>query len=586
MPIAGKIRSLFLICYVLNLMSAPLIQALISHLPRHAEEEGDFYPVPREALVDSLCRQEPLNRAVAENTVALIESLLDTLAVLDRVYLQKGEWCFVSFPAQLLALSLLTAWGESDSRFFDGRFWNTQGIADDRKERQREVLHAIESRRVAHPANGAAKPIRYIYVAWGVIKIAGKVLFYQREDTQKRHDKTAGDYGLVGGRLNQNDVSREWPITDLLKALQAENSVIAKEALPETLKRELREETGLEFDRHYQFSYWRSLRPFQQLQGAAPNHALTGYHFDIFHIQLTLDGYLFLLEQVKRDERLVWFTVAEMAAGATVDGKIAYLKALLADFDDDRGALQVALTALPDSFAAGYLFAPEKYGVSLRRDEAGPAVWAGVLGKEKPLASALTERQFSILLGLAAHLRGFDWERVEDHLVFHPHGWVDAGQHHSLPRELEALAGLLLDCGLPIESHSDRLFRWSLDPGVVYFDDAWFLIRLNQGDLEGVNIKIPARIERQTFNTAFGVVKAKTGGFMMTLDFADNLRKLACGHYASDNVEAVKIEDAYKKGLHKNAAFSALGLKSLIRREAGFIKLAIRLDIMPSAPLP
>jgi hypothetical protein len=39
--------------------------------------------------------------------------------------------------------------------------------------------------------------------------------------------------------------------------------------------------------------------------------------------------------------------------------------------------------------------------------------------------------------------------------------------------------------------------------------------------------------------------------------------------------QAVKIEDAYKKGLHKKTAFSELGLRRLIRREDGEIKVVL-----------
>lgn len=53
-------------------MSANFIQTLVSHLPRYAEEEGDFYSVPRKALISALCRQHQLERAVAENTVNVI----------------------------------------------------------------------------------------------------------------------------------------------------------------------------------------------------------------------------------------------------------------------------------------------------------------------------------------------------------------------------------------------------------------------------------------------------------------------------------------------------------------------------------
>ena len=258
-------------------MSAPLIQSLIPHLPRFAEEDGDFYSVPRDVLIDTLCRQHSIERALAENTVALLETLLDTLAVLNTEYLQKGAWCFVSFPAQLMALSVLTALSDGESHLFAPNFWNTQGVSNDKKNQQREVLNFVETARYQNHASQQAQPIRYCYVAWSIIKLDGKILFYQREDTQKRFDKSAGDYGLLGGRANQQDI----PSTDkaaLLKELQAPNSGLIKNALPETLKRELREEAGLLFETHYTFKPWRCLKPYRQVQGTAPNHALTEYY--------------------------------------------------------------------------------------------------------------------------------------------------------------------------------------------------------------------------------------------------------------------------------------------------------------------
>ena len=142
-------------------MSSELIKSLIPQLPRYAEEEGDFYSVPREALINMLCQQHAIDYSLAENTIALIETLLDTFAVLSADYLQKGEWCFISFPAQLLATSLLTALSDNESRFFADNFWNTQGIADDKKNQQREVLSIVENKRYAHHASHNAKPIRY-----------------------------------------------------------------------------------------------------------------------------------------------------------------------------------------------------------------------------------------------------------------------------------------------------------------------------------------------------------------------------------------------------------------------------------------
>ena len=358
-------------------MSAHLIQSLILLLPRYAEEEGDFYSVPREELINELCQQHQLDRAIAENTIDLLEILLDTLALLNPAYLHKDEWCFISFPAQLMATSILTALSDAESRLFAPNFWTTQGVSSDKRDQQRDVLRFVENSRNEHHASHQAQPIRYCYVAWSIIKLDGKVLFYQREDTQKRHDKSAGDYSLIGGRANQNDV----PMADkpmLLKVLQSPNSELIKNALPSTLKRELREEAGLLFESHYTFKPWRTLKPYRQIQGAAPNHALTEYYLEIFQIDLTLEGFLFLQQKIKSDDRLAWFSIEDMVRGETIDGKIPYIKALVNDFADDRSALATELRALSDSFAGRYLFQPSKYGLTLPIDHQMPLL-AGVL---------------------------------------------------------------------------------------------------------------------------------------------------------------------------------------------------------------
>ncbi|MDO9104001.1 MAG: NUDIX hydrolase [Methylovulum sp.] len=555
-------------------MTTDLIKTLLQNLPRYAEEEGDFYSVPREALIDALYHQHPLDRAVAENTVALIENLLDTLAVLNTTYLQKGEWCFVSFPAQLLAMSILTALSDVESRLFTPNFWNTQGISNDKRNQQRDSLRFIENARYEHHAGQQAQAIRYCYVAWSIIKLDGKILFYQREDTRKRYDKTAGDYGLIGGRANQSDV----PLSDkaaLLLALQSPHSELIKKALPETLKRELREEAGLLFESHYTFKPWRCLKPYRQVQGTAPNLALTEYYLDIFQIDLTLEGYLCLLQKIKTDERLVWFSIEDMVRGATTDGKLAYIKALYEDFANNKPALEAALMALPDSFTGQYLFQPQKYGLTLPIDHRMPLL-AGVLGKEKPLDLSLTERQFAILLGLAAQLRGLEFASVEEAITFHPFGWIELKPHSSLQSELISLAGMLKETDLIIENQGDILFRLSIIPDVVYFDESLFSFAVKCADLNGVQTKIPVTLHRASFETALGKVKDKTETFKLTLEFAHKLQTLTTRQFSTVNDEAVKIEDTYKKGLHKEPSFLALGLRSLVRQEAGIVKFVLR----------
>ena len=555
-------------------MSASFIQSLLPHLPRFAEEDGDFYSIHRDELIDALCQQHELDRSLSENTIILIESLLNTLAVLDAEHLKRSEWCFVSFPAQLMALSVLTALSDHNSQLFAPNFWNTQGISNDKKEQQRDVLRALETARVKHHA-GQAQPIRSCYVAWSIIKLDHQVLFYQREDTQKRYDKSAGDYGLIGGRANQNDVLNADKVA-VLKALQSPHSALIKDALPETLKRELREEAGLLFETHYTFKPWRSLKPYQQVQGTAPNHAFTEYYLDIFQIELTLEGYLYLLEKTKGDERLVWFSLDEIAKGETSDGKIAYIKALFDDFDNDTKALKTALQQLPDSFKSAYLCQLPKYGLTLPIDHHKPLI-AGVLGKEKPLDLELSDYQLKLLLALAAHLRCFKFEKLPQTIKLHPFGWLEVKQDLDLQKELIQLATLLkkIDVDFSIENVRDTFFRLSISPEIVHFDEGLFSFTVKQSDLDRVETKIPVKIHRNTFETAIGWVEDKIEEFKLTLELVSRLKELVRQEWNAENEYAIRIEDAYKKGLHKEPKFCALGLRSLIRREDGMIKVMV-----------
>lgn len=554
-------------------MTDNLIKTLIRELPRYAEEEGDFYSVDRNSLIRVISKRHAIEPAVAENTVMLCEQLLDALSVLNVDYLLKGEWCFVSFPAQLLATSVLTAMSDGESRFFAPGFWNTQGVSNDKRERQRDVLHLIENARNENHLSRQARPIRYCYVAWSLIKLDGRILFYQREDTQKRFDKAAGDYGLIGGRANQTDIA----IADkkaLLKALQSPHSECIKQALPNTLKRELREETGLLFEEHYTFKPWRSLKPYRQVQGAAPNHALTEYYLDIFRIDLTLEGYLHLRKKIETDERLVWFSLADVAHGETADGKIPYIKALHNDFGSSQAVLEAALEALPDSFASKYLFYPSKYGIILPIAPDKP-VSAGVLGKDKPLAIHLTARQSLLVLGLAAHLREFQFASLNEHVVLHPYGWIEVTGQTAIRAELKDLTALLNEGELIVENHRDTYFRLSVAPEVIFFADELFAFSVRDADLNGTKAKIPVTLQRQSFQTALGCVGEKTEVFELTRGFVGRLKTLSDHSFSVYDNDAIQIEDNYKKELHKEAKFKALGLRNLVRREAGVFKFVL-----------
>ena len=64
-------------------MPKNLIKTLIESMPRYAEEEGDFYSVHRNSLINALCQRHSVEDDIAENTVLLCEYLLDSLSVLQ-----------------------------------------------------------------------------------------------------------------------------------------------------------------------------------------------------------------------------------------------------------------------------------------------------------------------------------------------------------------------------------------------------------------------------------------------------------------------------------------------------------------------
>ncbi len=553
-----------------------MIKTLLNHIPRYAEEEGDFYSISREKLTETLCSENEVSREVAKNTIDLIENLLDTLAVLNPVYLQKSEWCFVSFPAQLLAMSILSALSEKESRFFASNFWNTQGISNSKKDQQRDILKHIETQRISHHDTSPA-PIRYIYVAWGIIKLENQILLYQREDTQKRHDKAAGDYGLIGGRLNQHDI--QLFLGDMqarLQVLQSDNVEFIKESLPNTLKRELREEAGLIFETHYTFKSWRTLKPYSQVQGSAPNHAYTLYQFEIFHIELTLEGYLFLQQKVKSDDRLIWFSTDDVIRGQTIDGKIAYLKALMNDFNNDSTELKSTLIELQESFTSNYSYHPKKpndYALTIPLSSEFPILF-GFKGKEKTLDIKPSERQLAILLGLAAHNRHFEFDSPFNNVALHPHGWIEI-QNYELQKELIELVQLFKQTPLGIENHQDKFFRLSIEPSMIYFDDKCFTYSVSSEDLKNTKSKIEITLTRLPIQTAFGITHEVKEVFSISLNLAGGLQELSQKQSPSDNPRAEKIEDNYSKTFPKDTRFVSLGLKNLVRRENGIIKFCI-----------
>jgi hypothetical protein len=310
------------------------------------------------------------------------------------------------------------------------------------------------------------------------------------------------------------------------------------------------------------------LKPYKQLEGSAPNHALTEYYFSLFQIDLTLEGYFFLTQQVKSNNHLVWLSVDEVINKQSNDGKVLYIHALFADYDKPTD-LKADLLALPESFINRYYFENrDKYTIKLSQNK---PIYFGSSGKEKPLAVDLTERQAGLLLALAAHNRGFKFSSLVDGVVLQPFAWVEVN-NLLLQNELITLASLFKNTEFIIENKQDYLFRFSVHPDLLFFDDELFTYTVRQKDLEDIKKKVSIHLSRAAIVSPMGEIAAQSGDFIISLELAGGLHKLANKPYSTEDDKAEKIEDLYKKSLHKEDRFLALGLKGLLRREAGMIK--------------
>lgn len=113
-----------------------------------------------------------------------------------------------------------------------------------------------------------------------------------------------------------------------------------------------------------------------------------------------------------------------MIHGKTHDGSKTFrMEAIYDDFKNDRDALKVAFQALPASYDNCYRHNDDRDAliVSLEND-----MMRGDAGKEKSLPISLTAEQKALLMGFAAHGKGFPIATTPDAgLALHDYGWVE-----------------------------------------------------------------------------------------------------------------------------------------------------------------
>lgn len=530
-------------------------------LPSTAEEGNVSDAANVSGIVSALADGACCTVEEAAKFIQTIEHIFRALGVLDEQLLEEGAWRFVSFPASLLARSLIATLSVSGQRLFPPGYWE-QGAhqPDDVIEEQRELLRQLESRRVRFHPDGTPAPIRVVHVAWAFFRLDGRLLLCHRED---RHRPEVGNYVLPGGRSNAMD----WTGTrqDFLVCSSVPGKRLPPGILERTLIRELEEELGLTYPEDFGFLPWRELAPWRQVEGARNHQAYTEYLITGYIIRLTRKGELRLHGG---RAHTAWLTIAELEKQRTLDGKTAYLDALVADLGTD---FTTTLESIPEALADERL-----RGESDAADipaASGTPMLIGKTGKEKSLPLAtLSERAHGLLFGLAWHAKGLGFEQPSVALL--PRGWVALSEDL-----LEIATGLARDCaeaGVAIvEVDSTGYARLLVAPEALFFDASLYRFSFCpvDGDPNGAEWKFS--LEAEPRETPFG----RTRPIQQTWSITRNVARILESVLRGDDPEAdprIKSGDIQKTLRDQiDRPIRALGLRKLVRSDNGSYRIEV-----------
>ena len=457
-------------------MSQSLVKFL-QILPLHAEE-GNLREVITEQTILSQLAAFDIVGGEANAMISIIRRLYDSLALLDRRELENGKWAFVSFPASLLARSLLETLANQDQQLFEPHYWE-QGAhrPADAVEEQRALLKSIENRRVQFHPEGSPNPIRVVHVAWGMIRLGNQYLLVRRED---KHRKDSKSYVFPGGRLiSSTDLPKTDQNNQALRMLFSANSILADESLERTLHRELSEELGLVYGEDYQSESLSQLTPYSKVEGAANNHGFSTYNIKLFSIKLTPEGELKLLSrQANEPEQFVWFNADELVLQRKPDGKTPFIDALIANSGQQ---LRPMLEIIPDSSGTSYRYTEQTDAINLPAIAGEPFI-QGKTGKEKPVINDLSQDDWAMLQILAWHARGLSANLDSCHLQGLGGGWLHCNSP-STQNAIQHLVQGLNGIGLPlVDVVANEFARLSVKPEWLFFSERQFSFKCIDGE--------------------------------------------------------------------------------------------------------
>lgn len=537
-------------------MDAPetVLATLSRLLPRVAEEGGDAEAVAEAALAAALAEAAGIHPEQAGTTVSLIRRWLQTLAVLEPRRLAAGEWQFASFPASLLARSLLAGLAMPEYHLLEPGFWDA---SDYRIDAQRKLIKYNEELRTALPSG--LVPIRRVWVVWAFAALDGRFLLVRREDPAQHRPGSRGQFSLPGGRVSPQDLP-QLPLAtrlDFFDPHQQPVDAVTAPAFANALHRELHEELDISASQLASAVPARQLIHYTALEGSKSAYSATEYLLQAFKVELTDTGKTALLRCLAAyPERFDWFTQEELAAGVNAKGSKAFVDAL-GDTPLDAAAFDIRIGTTP-------LF---KEAITLPCNSEEP-LSVGVTGREKPVHLALQVDEITCLNWLAAVRRNEPVKELTDGIsIATGSGWVlvdDDGQFD----KLKHLAAKLEDAGLPLLAFHERAVRLNTD-GEIHYSPFLFSVDL-QDERRGKAYKLTLR--RLEIRSSLGVAPEQ----QVTASLPEKLGAAIYSLLQGDPSQALDDLDTVKRMQRDiRNELDCIGLRVLIRQVDGVPELTV-----------
>lgn len=527
-------------------------------LPRIAEESSAREEIPEIDLTQRLIEATGAGTEEADAVLRMVRRLLQALSVLDEARLSAGEWAFVSFPASLLARSVLEGLSHADFRLLEPGFWSPSEYLIDK---QRTLIKYAEELRAALPTG--LLPIRRVWVSWAWLVLDGKFLMVHREDPAPHRDGSRGQFVFPGGRVSHEDLigpeglstSRCLDFFD--PRVEVETSLMTQ-SFARTVRRELQEE--LEISGHT----LETVTPvgetihYAAMEGAKSAYSATEYRIQSFKISLKDTGKTELLRCLARHPaRFSWFSPEELAHGVNAVGANAFVDAIRAGGPEPD----------PNAFAIHIGNAPPLTDPIDLPGKPSDSFAVGTVGRERHIHVELDAEETELLNWLAAVRRGEDVEELATGVsIAHGTGWVLVESHPAITR-MKELASKLDASGLPLLDFHDRAVR--LNAKLPYYAGSSVSMEI-QGERRGKSYRL--RLSRRRIQSSLGIAGIKEASTSLPEILGDAIYSLNQGDLrpALDNLESVK-----RMQREIRAFLDAIGVRLLVRQVDGVPELAI-----------